>query len=232
MNIYAIEIPKSLTEYQMERYLSQIPMERQERVRRYVREEDAIRSLCGSLLTQYVIWKELKTVNFSYSYNKYGKPFVSEFPSFHYNLSHSHNWVVCATDDNEVGIDIEKIKDIDLGIAERFFTPSEFAEIQRKSSFEQIACFYEYWTMKESYIKALGKGLSIPLNSFCIREENGEYQTIDQNSKLYFFNQLYLDNEYKLAVCSKKKIIDIKVQYVNMENFNKIYQTKSSTILF
>ncbi|MFS0762824.1 4'-phosphopantetheinyl transferase family protein [Peribacillus phoenicis] len=225
MNIYAIEIPKSLTGHQMEKYLSQIPIERQEKVRRYVREEDAIRSLCGSLITKFVLWEELKTFNFSYTYNKYGKPFIREFPSFHYNLSHSHNWVVCATDNNEVGIDIEKIKDIDLGIAERFFTPIEFAEIQRRPHYEQLACFYEYWTMKESFIKALGRGLSIPLNSFSIREENGVYKTIDQNSKLYYFKQPNLDKEYKLAVCSKKKISEIRIQYVNMNDFDKKCQT-------
>lgn len=50
-----------------------------------------------------------------------GKPVVRHIPSFHFNLSHSGDWVVCAIDDAPVGIDIEEIKPIDLAIAKRFF---------------------------------------------------------------------------------------------------------------
>ena len=222
MNIYTIRKPEIITDQQMDRYLSKIPMERQDRVGRYIRQEDAIRSLCGSLLIQYVIQKELKEDNVTYSYNKYGKPFINEFPKFHYNISHSHDWVVCATDNIEVGIDIEKIKEIDLGIAKRFFAPIEYAQIERRPSDQQLSCFYEYWTMKESFIKALGKGLSIPLNSFCIREENGEYITIDQQSKVYLFNHIHLDKEYKLAVCSQQKTLDIEIHYLNFSDLDSI----------
>ncbi|WP_144558043.1 4'-phosphopantetheinyl transferase family protein [Shouchella miscanthi] len=220
-NVYAFEISKPFSESQKELFLHQIPLDRQERVRSYVREEDAIRSLCGSLLIKYILWKELQITKFNLNYNKYGKPSIAEFPNFHYNLSHSHNWIVCATNNKEVGIDIEKIKEIDLGIAERFFTSAEFDDIKKMPTLnDKLTRFYEFWTMKEAFIKNLGKGLSVPLNSFCIRQENNLYVTNDKSSKLYYFKQPLIDTGYKLAVCTQQEILDINIKYIDIKDFN------------
>lgn len=222
MNIYATRRPSRLTDQQINRYLAKIPVERQKKVRKFFRQEDAIRSLCGSLLIKYVVQKELTMCNIIFSYNKNGKPFIDKYPKFHFNISHSYDWIVCATDNIEVGIDIEKIKEIDLDIAKNFFTTTEYTKIKEKSSHQQLSCFYEYWTMKESFLKNIGKGLSMPLNSFCIKEVDGEYITGGEYSSVYFFNQLHLDEEYKLAVCSKKKILDPEIQFVDFIKFDRI----------
>lgn len=95
----------------------------------------------------------------------YGKPFLPRHPDFHFNISHAGQWIVCAFSSDRIGVDIEHCKQISMEIADRFFTPSEYKGIMKLPPHEQQLAFYKIWTQKESYIKAIGKGLTIPLNS-------------------------------------------------------------------
>jgi len=77
-----------------------------------------------------------------------------------------------------VGIDVEYMRAYDSGIAERFFHPGEYARACRFAEERRKERFYDLWTIKESYIKALGKGLSLALDSFenpaCKRQDRHE----------------------------------------------------------
>ncbi|KAA0800298.1 hypothetical protein DN406_04030 [Bacillus sp. BB56-3] len=64
------------------------------------------------------------------------------------------------------GGDIERIRGINLKIAERFFSNEEYMLINSKTGYNQFLCFYEYWTLKEAFVKAIGKGLVVSLDSF------------------------------------------------------------------
>ncbi|WP_245876318.1 4'-phosphopantetheinyl transferase family protein [Tychonema bourrellyi] len=115
-----------------------------------------------------------------FSYNPYGKPSlvtaVSEY-KLCFNLSHSHGIALIAVEQNrEVGIDIERIrKDFPYQqIAESFFSPFENAVLRSLPEHQQLRAFFTCWTRKEAYIKAVGKGLSIPLNGFDVAIAPGE----------------------------------------------------------
>lgn len=84
---------------------------------------DARRTLLGEVLVRQTIHDmyDLPMDQIVFETEGNGKPVVRQLPSFHFNLSHSGDWVVCAVDDAPVGIDIEEIKPIDLAIAKRFF---------------------------------------------------------------------------------------------------------------
>lgn len=91
-----------------------------------------------------------------------GKPQVA---GIEFNLSHSGDLVVYAVSDRAVGIDIERIRSMDLsGIIQRFFAPSEFAAWQKLPAIDQEAAFFRTWTVKEAYLKAIGTGLHTPLS--------------------------------------------------------------------
>lgn len=78
-------------------------------------------------------------------YNEYGKPFVQNFSDFHFNISHSGEWVVCATANSNVGIDIERVSDIEaLKLANEFFSEEEFYDLSNMNSDEQINYFLIY----------------------------------------------------------------------------------------
>jgi 4'-phosphopantetheinyl transferase len=68
---------------------------------------------------------------------------------------------------HEIGIDVEdSTRKIDINIADRFFSRQESEVIRRTKEGEKKGVFFDFWTLKESYIKAKGGGLSIPLDKF------------------------------------------------------------------
>jgi 4'-phosphopantetheinyl transferase len=105
-------------------------------------------------------------------YNPYGKPFlVPEFSSnlLNFNLSHSGSMALYAITRNmEIGIDVERVRsDFEYEeIAERFFSVNEVAILRTIRTEKKLETFYNYWTRKEAYVKAHGRGLSLPLDSF------------------------------------------------------------------
>jgi 4'-phosphopantetheinyl transferase len=90
-------------------------------------------------------------------------------PPLAFNLSHTHGLVACAIAPGvDVGIDVERV-DRRVGaseIAPRFFSQGERADLARCPADERARRFFELWTLKEAYIKAIGKGLSHSLNTF------------------------------------------------------------------
>ena len=103
-----------------------------------------------------------------------GKPFLDLPGAPDFNISHSGNWGMCTVSSAEVGCDTERIPEEDqlpglLKAAARFFAAGEqealFACTDRK---RQAELFCRIWTMKESCIKCSGKGLRMPLDSFCV----------------------------------------------------------------
>lgn len=66
--------------------------------------------------------------------------------------------MVCVVHDDTVGVDIESIGPFDLRLAKELFTEEEYQEVLVNE--DSLAAFYDIWTLKESYIKAVGQGLS------------------------------------------------------------------------
>lgn len=190
--------------------------------------DDVNRILIGDLLVRSLICEKYKINNDEIKsvYNKYGKPFVKNFSDFHFNISHSGKWVVCITVSLNVEIDIEKISEIDaLNLAQEFFSEEEFCDLSNINSDEQISYFFDLWTLKESYIKTIGKGLYIPLNSFSIKKEvqtSISYKNIPGN---FYFRQYNIEPNYKMSACATldelPKEIRIKDIYTIGQNINK-----------
>jgi 4'-phosphopantetheinyl transferase len=105
-----------------------------------------------------------------------GKPELAKESSVRFNLSHSAGVAVLAiARDRRVGVDVERIRnDVDaIDIAERFFSRQETDWLRGQSRLELIPAFFSCWTAKEAYVKALGKGLSLPLSGFGIVPRSG-----------------------------------------------------------
>ncbi|HEB51800.1 MAG TPA: 4'-phosphopantetheinyl transferase superfamily protein [bacterium] len=96
-----------------------------------------------------------------------GKPYLTDDRPF-FNLSHSGKLALIAVADEELGIDLEKVRHLEslTQIAERHFSEREFGALDALAGQARELAFYRCWTRKEAYIKALGEGLSMALDAF------------------------------------------------------------------
>ena len=127
---------------------------------KYVSCRGALRSLLGRYLMMAPESVEI-------TYIKNGKP--NHDSNLEFNVSHSENWgVIGFTLDTILGVDIEytnRIIEFEE-IADRFFSQKESADVINAEKDQLPLCFYNCWTRKEAFIKALGDGLSFPLDQF------------------------------------------------------------------
>lgn len=102
--------------------------------------------------------------------DEHGKPYLRGSNLF-FSLSHSGKFAFCALSDSELGADVQLISRYDPALVSRFFAAGERKYIEKST--DRDLAFTRVWAMKESYIKALGMGLSTPLSSFdvCIDGE-------------------------------------------------------------
>ncbi len=129
------------------------------------------------------------------------KPYLIDYPQIHFNLSHSENMVLAVFADAEVGCDIEYIKKADLELAKRFFCPEEYEFIAGLEGEKQDNAFYQIWTMKESFLKATGMGMELPLNAFGFYLTQGKIK-VSQSYDPWEYDVLqYNFGEYPAAVC-------------------------------
>ncbi|MCY7494418.1 4'-phosphopantetheinyl transferase family protein [Bacillus safensis] len=211
MKIYAIQL-QHLDEIdarqQIERLKPFVSSEKRAAAERFRFLIDARRTLLGEVLVRQTIHDmyDLPMDQIVFETEGNGKPVVRQLPSFHFNLSHSGDWVVYAVDDAPVGIDIEEIKPIDLAIAKRFFSADEYQDLLSQPAERQEAYFFHLWSMKEAFIKLTGKGLSYGLSSFTARlSEDGQAELTLPDHEAPCFVQTYsLDPAYQMAVCTRK----------------------------
>jgi len=105
-----------------------------------------------------------------FTYGEHDKPALVNEPALQFNVSHSHEGLLIAfVRETAVGVDIEYVKrkmdDMD-NIARRFFSPVESAAYLSVAENEKPDTFFNCWTRKEAFIKAVGDGLSFPLSEF------------------------------------------------------------------
>lgn len=190
------------TEESMDAYIS---AERYERAMKCKFEADRKRSLCAGYLLSHALkenYPAVTTPALTAYAEPNGKPYLPEHPEIHFNLSHSGDYVVCVLDDKMVGIDIEECKTFREGIAKRFFTTEEYEDIcSVQGEQERLRHFYTYWVLKESFMKAVGLGMSLEMSAF--RVHLGEQITYEHhvNEKQYEARLYDVADGYCMAVC-------------------------------
>lgn len=166
-------------------------------------------TLYAEALSRIIACNDLGVSNTEITFlrNRYGKPYIKEFPKYHFNISHTSNIIVIVISNNEIGVDIEKIKNADLRIAKRFFAKDE-QEYILENSLVQNNRFYEVWTKKEAYMKYVGKGLYMPLNSFNVFDRNisEKLKTFKREDYLITICGDCLDNGFSTIETHEKQV--------------------------
>jgi 4'-phosphopantetheinyl transferase len=127
------------------------------------------RGLARTVLASYT---GMATDALRFSADAFGKPVLHTpiaDPRLHFNLSHSHGAIACAVAlGRQVGVDVEyAARQVEfLELAERYFAPAEIAHLRGLTGDARQAAFFAIWTLKEAFVKAIGHGLTYPLDSF------------------------------------------------------------------
>lgn len=127
-----------------------------------------------------------------------------------HNFSHSGDYVLCSADIDSsqtwVGCDIEQIKPLNLRLAGRFYCPLEYQLIlQQNTLAAQTELFYRFWVLKESFMKATGKGMAIDTRAFefVLEDPPRLIKQPEAFPEKYYFKEYELPGlSYKIAVCS------------------------------
>ncbi len=151
--------------------------------------------------------------------NEHSKPYLSGKSLPHFNLSHSGEWVVGAFSEKPIGIDIEKIKRVNLKVAERFFSLPEIRFLNELNEVERDLWFLKFWTIKESYLKALGTGLSRSMSSFVASYHDGVFHiTDDENPEKIFLDHRVFEQNYLVSVSAYEPDIQNEIVIYDVTN--------------
>ncbi|MGN1403854.1 MAG: 4'-phosphopantetheinyl transferase family protein [Ruminococcus sp.] len=95
--------------------------------------------------------------------DSHGKPFFPDEPGIHFNLSHCRELAVCGVSDRPLGVDVEEVRPLRERVLRRAFSPEECQAVRNSQQPDEY--FFRLWTLKESYVKAIGVGISYPLQT-------------------------------------------------------------------
>lgn len=226
LQTYAVKITEFPLTY-LDALYNKLPTDRAIKLRRFHQLADTLRGVTGDILTRVVLSEILHKPAYALSFSRdfYGKPRLVDLDEqIGFNISHAGDWVVLVVSSSEqVGVDIEQIQRVDHGIAQRFFADEEYASITSRSEEEhQSLHFYEIWTAKESYVKAVGKGLSIPLDSFSTVKDKEMARVKKIEDKAWFFQRFMIDQNYVITTCVD---VDELCAGIEILNINSIVRT-------
>lgn len=203
------KISKELPEDVYKRCLIFLPDSLRDKHFRYRRWQDRAADLYGKIL----LIRGLQKFGFDYSslenlnYTDHGRPHLTG--SVDFNISHSGDYIVCAIGNEiKLGVDIEEIKPVDFSDFENLMTEEQWRLIKTASN--PIKTFFKYWAIKESIIKADGRGLSIPLNDILITDEMAYYET------RWYLKELDIDANYCANLASNIEKQEINLEYIDL----------------
>lgn len=231
--IFALQLlDDAVFEQLRDRLLEKLPEAVKVKITSYARLADAQRSLAGELAARYLFASRFgRTLpNEPFTTGEKGKPFPDGFENIHFNISHSGKWVAIAFSDSAVGVDVEKIRKVPEGVANRFFSQPEKDWINScPDETSKADVFFTLWTLKESFLKAIGKGLTKNLNSFTVSPiADGNFLLInDPESHGYSLKNFHFEEGYKLSACLYGDLFDASVTILNLQEIiNAHYNLK------
>jgi 4'-phosphopantetheinyl transferase len=182
-------------------------------------DEDRLRYLVTRAMVRSVLsrYAAVDPAAWTFSENPWGRPEIAarhNLPGLHFNLSHTHGLIALAVSTHgALGVDVENVavREPSFGIANRYFSPAEVAALAALPQAQRKDRFFEYWTLKESYIKARGMGLSLPLDRFSFHFPAAHEvrlaidDDLGDDAAAWQFWQCRPRPDYLLALCAQRR---------------------------
>lgn len=221
-----------------------IQAEERERIAKFRYRVDMVSSLVGRLMLRSLAVSVLglRNTEARFERTERGKPVLTHNSrGWDYNVSHAGDWVVlAAAEEARLGVDVMRTRDSRVERLEEFFrlmrrqfTDQEWVTInggKEDSDETRLERFFRHWTLKESYVKAVGTGLNIDLRTlnFKLSEPSVECQVIsstklevDEEITSWLFEESILDKEHAVSVAvdgsSPVRIDAVKFEVLNID---------------
>lgn len=219
LQVWVAQVPSEEDAALAARQLALLSVEERQRMRGFTtaalqRRFRTTRALVRTVLSRHA---PLPPDKWEFVVSSHGKPAVAprhlRLPVPSFNLSHTEALVVLLTgEDRALGVDIEQVnRSPPLDVAAQFFSEAERRAMSGLSAAEQASRFWDLWTLKESYIKARGLGMSIPLDRFSIGLDAGPDIRLDIDPSLgdcrdrWQFSLYDLAPDHRLAICAETR---------------------------
>lgn len=209
MNILVMQLDHQLTNKQFNNLLNHLTISRKNKINKIRKIEDKNKSAFAELILKYAL-KEYYSKpykNLTFSFSKYGKPTLENYPDIHFNLSHSHKAILCAIAKYPVGADIEYIRKIDLETSNIFLNKNEIDLFHPLTN----DLFFKLWTAKESYLKYEGRGFSLNPKSITLNQSHQGFIVQNKVSKVFINTIDYLEYYISIASTQKHQKLPIKI---------------------
>jgi 4'-phosphopantetheinyl transferase len=216
LQVWCADVPAPFDEALQEAYLSLLSTDERAQWQRLRFDALRHRFLLTRALVRTVLSRHVPTppAGWRFARNEYGRPFIADPPPgaghLRFSISHTDALVVLVlASGREVGIDVECTRrHAPLDVAQRYFSLTESAELAALPAERQAARFWDLWTLKESYVKARGMGLSLPLDAFTFRFGDGlslEVEpTLNDTGTNWHFWQFVLPGDHHMALCAQR----------------------------
>lgn len=229
LEIYATKVFDILSEINQEAdtIIQKLDKDRQEKVAKIKHDSQRLMSIFAGVLLRYVFlnrgFSENEWNRIIIEYNEYGKPYIKGLDNFNYSISHSGDWVICAFDDKNIGVDIQKKRPWKIQMAKRFYADAEYKRlinIDENDIQKQTDYFYKLWSAKESCVKYTGRGIGGGISQYVV---SNEFEYIDEfNNDGEIINKynmkIYDELEgYIIAICSEKNHFPDKIVVVESD---------------
>lgn len=225
VHVWTAGTDEAAHETRLARYRTLLTPEEAVRCDRFYHHDDRARFLIAramvrTMLSRYV---PIPPEQWRFRIEDYGRPEVAEIPpgapDLRFNLSHTRGLVACAvTVGRDIGVDVEYIhRPLVHDIADRFFSPQEVADLRALPRSEQPVVFFDYWTLKEAYIKARGLGLALPLGQFTFLRPPGAAPVIcfapelHDDAATWQFAQFWPTRDHRMAVAVRRVGEDLPI---------------------
>lgn len=214
MEIYVAEVGELFGEHMPLALYEMLTPERRKKIKRIRIESEQRRSAAVGLLLEYGLRQRGYSLVCDHGFQKlgisretYGKPYLTGTEQLFFNLSHSGSYAAAVFSDEPVGIDVERVRPADMALAKRFFAAEEYAALRAVSDERDMGGrldreFIRLWTRKESYIKAVGEGMHLPLADFSVLAETVSYGQFGT----YYLSTWEMFDDAVLSVCAGKEI--------------------------
>lgn len=198
-------------------YLNRVDEDRRKKVNSLADRKRQNQSLAAGAILPAAMQYSGISADIALTYNGFGKPRLVSPENMFFNLSHSEGKVVCALSDREVGCDIQRVNGANYLKIKRRFTLREQAMIDGAGE-NARDIFFRLWTVKESYLKALGVGFSRPLNSFEVEFSNGHANIVDPEEEgVWNIWEYQSVKDYKIACCTQCDCTDLSPVVLDAE---------------